>query len=134
MPTRINKLREGQYDAIVLAKAGVSRLELDLSDLHVEILDPKEFIPAPAQELLGLQIREEDTELFELLQNLNDTEVQVCINLERKVLNLLEGGCQLPLGVYCTKENGSYKTWVAQSDTWQEVPKRLYVEDSRLKK
>lgn len=129
VPTRINKLREGQYDAIMLAKAGVSRLELDLSDLHVVVLDPKEFIPAPAQGVLGLQIRENDTALFDLLQKMNNTEVQKNIGIERKVLNLLDGGCQLPLGVYTIKEGETVKTWVAQAESWDKTPKRLYVEN-----
>ena len=60
VPTRIQKLRDGEYDAILLAKAGVDRLELDLSDLEVFVLDPEEFVPAPAQGVLGLQIREGD--------------------------------------------------------------------------
>lgn len=129
VPTRIDKLRSGDYDAIMLAKAGVSRLELDLSDLHVIALDPKEFIPAPAQGVLGLQIREDDSELFELLQHLNNKEVQERISIERKVLNLLDGGCQLPLGVYCEKDGSTMKTWVAQAESWDKIPKRLYVEN-----
>jgi len=105
VPTRINKLREGNYDAILLAKAGVDRLELDLSEFVEFVLNPEEFIPAPAQGVLGLQIRNEDTELFETLQKMNFPEVQKRIELERKVLNLLDGGCQLPLGVYCTEDH-----------------------------
>jgi len=130
VPTRINKLREGNYDAIMLAKAGVSRLEIDLSEFHVITLDPKEFVPAPAQGVLGLQIRENDTELFKLLQQMNDRAVQKRINIERKVLNLLDGGCQLPLGVYCEEEYGIMKTWVSQAETWDGIPKRLYVENT----
>ncbi len=105
VPTRINKLLEGNYDAILLAKAGVDRLELDLSEFVEVVLNPEEFVPAPAQGVLGLQIRNEDTELFDILQKMNFPEVQKRIELERKVLNLLDGGCQLPLGVYCTEEH-----------------------------
>lgn len=105
VPTRIDKLRKGNYDAIILAKAGVDRLELDLSEFEVTVFNPKEFIPAPAQGVLGLQIREDDLKLHEVLQNMNNAEVQKRIGLERKVLNLLDGGCQLPLGVYCTEED-----------------------------
>lgn len=105
VPTRIDKLRQGNYDAIVLAKAGVDRLEIDLSEFHVTVFDPTEFIPAPAQGVLGLQIREDDNELHEILQKMNHPEVQKRIELERKVLNLLDGGCQLPLGVYCTQDH-----------------------------
>ena len=105
VPTRIDKLRQGQYDAILLAKAGVDRLELDLSEFEAVVLPPDEFIPAPAQGVLGLQIREGDTELFDVLQKMNFPSVQQRIGLERKILNLLDGGCQLPLGVYCNESN-----------------------------
>ena len=108
VPTRIDKLRQGNYDAILLAKAGVDRLELDLSEFIEVVLDPKEFVPAPAQGVLGLQIREEDAELHSILQQMNYPDVQQRIELERKVLNLLDGGCQLPLGVYCTEDNQLY--------------------------
>jgi len=108
VPTRIDKLRQGNYDAILLAKAGVDRLELDLSEFEEIVLDPTEFVPAPAQGVLGLQIREGDDELHAVLQKMNYPAVQQRIELERKVLNLLDGGCQLPLGVYCNPENQLY--------------------------
>jgi hydroxymethylbilane synthase len=101
VPTRIKKLKTEGYDAILLAKAGVNRLNLDLSDLHVEVLDPTVFVPAPAQGVLGLQIRNEDIRLAEILSNLNHTYTAEKIELERSILRLMEGGCQLPLGVYC---------------------------------
>ena len=101
VPTRIKKLKTEGYDAILLAKAGVNRLNLDLSDLHVEVLDPTIFVPAPAQGVLGLQIRTEDSRLAKILSNLNHTYTAEKIELERNVLRLMEGGCQLPLGVYC---------------------------------
>ncbi len=108
VPTRINKLRQGNYDAILLAKAGVDRLELDLSEFKEVVLDPTEFVPAPAQGVLGLQIRNGDTDLHSILQKMNFPAVQQRIELERKVLNLLDGGCQLPLGVYCNENNDLY--------------------------
>lgn len=117
VPTRIQKLADGNYDAIVLAKAGIDRLELDLSAFHVVELNPQEFIPAPAQGVLGLQIRDTDDELRQLLAQLNDTGVQQRIGLERKILNLLEGGCQLPLGAYCTEE---HKLFVAYAPSFGE--------------
>lgn len=104
VPTRIDKLRQGQYDAILLAKAGVDRLELDLSEFEALELSPTEFIPAPAQGVLGLQIREDDQALHDILQAMNHPDVQEKIGLERAVLNQLQGGCQLPLGAYCDGE------------------------------
>lgn len=101
VPTRIQKLADNQYDAIILAKAGVDRLELDLSDFHVHVLDTNEFVPAPAQGVLGLQIRKSDERMADIMKNLHHQEVSNRIRIERKVLNLMEGGCQLPLGVFC---------------------------------
>ena len=117
VPTRIQKLRDRQYDAILLAKAGVDRLQIDLSEFEVVVLDPTEFVPAPAQGVLGLQIREEDQSLFEVLQKMNHPEIQKRIAVERKVLNLLDGGCQLPLGVYCDE---NHKVYVSHTPSWEE--------------
>ena len=100
VPTRIEKLRAGQYDAILLAKAGVSRLGLNLEDLVSVVLDPKEFVPAPAQGVLGLQVRAIDQETIAWVLQLNVKQTENCISIERSVLRNMEGGCQLPLGVY----------------------------------
>ena len=117
VPTRIQKLRDGGYDAILLAKAGVDRLQIDLSEFHVHVLSPEEFVPAPAQGVLALQIRKGDNELFDLLQQMNHPEVQKRIAVERKVLNLMDGGCQLPLGVFCTTDEAVY---VSHSNRWED--------------
>lgn len=117
VPTRIRKLKEGQYDAILLALAGVKRLGLDLSELTVNTLDPKVFIPAPAQGALGLQIREEDKELAIILEQINQVEVQQRIATERGVLRNLDGGCQLPLGVY---HNEKDEVFVSFSRKWED--------------
>ncbi|MFM1893127.1 MAG: hypothetical protein RIQ90_293 [Bacteroidota bacterium] len=100
VPTRIEKLRNGTYDAILLAKAGVARLGLDLSDLISIALNPKEFIPAPAQGVLGLQVRESDRNTYDAVRKLNNESIEKIIRVERDVLRHMEGGCQLPLGVY----------------------------------
>jgi hydroxymethylbilane synthase len=128
VPTRIQKLRDKKYDAIMLAAAGVERLKIDLSEFKVLRLDPKEFIPAPAQGVLGLQIREDDHQLFEYINKLNSEKVEETIGIERKVLNLFDGGCQLPLGVYCIKEDNKFKVWTSKSDAWNSMPKRIYRE------
>ena len=101
VPTRVAKLKSGEYDAILIAKAGALRLNLDLSDLISLDLTPDEFVPAPAQGVLAFQIRSQDKELEEILQEINDHQIQKLVGLEREVLGLMDGGCQLPLGVYC---------------------------------
>lgn len=113
VPTRVNKLRDGNFDAIVLAKAGLDRLQLDYSDLQHFEFNPNEFIPAPAQGVLALQVRENNLSLLDALKPMHDEDVGECIEVERKVLNLLEGGCQLPLGSYCTKSESGYVLKVA---------------------
>jgi hydroxymethylbilane synthase len=130
VPTRIQKLRDKKYDAIMLANAGVDRLKLDISEFKVVRLDPKEFIPAPAQGVLALQIREDDHELFQYVHKLNSEKVESTIAIERKILNLFDGGCQLPLGVYCIKEDHKFKVWASKSQTWNSMPKRIYRESS----
>jgi hydroxymethylbilane synthase len=129
VPTRIQKLRDGQYDAILLAKAGVDRLQLDLSEFHVEVLNPTEFVPAPAQGVLGLQIREEDTEMKEIMAHLNHVDVAKKIGVERKILNLMEGGCQLPLGVYCPNEKQVFVSFAPASNL---ASKNFYFEPEQL--
>src|SRR5690606_8190776 len=110
--TLIQKLRDEKYDAIVLAKAGIARLEMDLSDFHMEEIPPIEVIPAPAQGVLAVQIREADKELFDLLQKIHDKKVANVIGVERKVLNLFDAGCHAPLGCYCREtEDGQYEAW-----------------------
>ncbi|MEO9532490.1 MAG: hydroxymethylbilane synthase [Crocinitomicaceae bacterium] len=121
VPTRINKLREGQYDGIVLAAAGIDRLELDLSDLEVLELTPTSFIPAPAQGVLGLQIREDDVALKEALSVLHNEEVANKIAIERAVLKQMNGGCQLPLGVYCIKEESDWVVYTSYANSKEEV-------------
>lgn len=98
VPTRINRLREGLYDAILLARAGVMRLELDVSDLFTKPLEIADFVPAPAQGMLGIQCREND-KWQESLARLDCGEQAKAVAAERYLLNQLDGGCHLPFGV-----------------------------------
>ncbi|MFP5470010.1 MAG: hydroxymethylbilane synthase [Bacteroidia bacterium] len=126
VPTRIQKLRDGNYDAIMLAKAGVDRLQIDLSEFHEEELSPKEFIPAPAQGVLAYQIRKNDNTAKQIISQLNHNDVAECIYVERTILNRLDGGCQLPLGAYCEKIDNEFHVWVSAAKDWQSTPVRLY--------
>ena len=130
VPTRIGKLRDEAYDAIMLAKAGVSRLGIDLSEFHVEELTPSELVPAPAQGVLAIQIRESDTELHQALQILHHPQVAQELAVERKVITLFGGGCHLPLGCYCRKEDGQYQVFTSKADTGEDFPDRLFLEAS----
>lgn len=121
VPTRLQKLLDGEYDAILLAKAGLDRLQLDLSGAHVEVLDPEEFVPAPAQGVLALQTRAGEQELADFIGQINHPEVQKRIAIERGVLNRLDGGCQLPLGVYCAENGTVHVAYAPAADDYMSL-------------
>ena len=121
VPTRINKLREGQYDGIVLAAAGINRLKLDLSDLKVLELIPESFVPSPSQGVLGLQIREGDEAVKSAISVLHDSSVAEQIKIERDILKSMDGGCQLPLGVYCVKDGDEWVVYTSYAPTKDDV-------------
>ncbi len=134
VPTRITKLRDKMYDAILIASAGVERLELDVTDFHVEKLDPKEFIPAPAQGVLAIQIRKEDQELCEKLQSIHHEETARTISIERNILNLFQGGCHTPIGAYVEFDDDKevFKVRACKADQWEEVPVSVYLESKTI--
>jgi len=96
VPTRIERLRAGDYDAIVLAAAGLDRLGLGQ---HVtQRLSPREFPPAVSQGVIGVCARADDAATLAWLRVLDDREARLSVTAERALLARLEGGCQVPLG------------------------------------
>ena len=100
--TRMRKLKEGQYDAIVLAYAGVKRMGYE--NEITEVLDY--FIPAVGQGSLAIEIREDDEKIRKLIEPLNHEESYVAATCERAFLRELEGGCQVPIGAFAQVVNG----------------------------
>jgi hydroxymethylbilane synthase len=96
--TRLRKLDEGRYDAIILAAAGLKRLGLD--NRIARLFEPAESLPAVGQGALGIECREDRTDLLELLARLNHSDTAVCVRAERAVSRSLGGSCQVPLGAY----------------------------------
>ena len=94
--TRIRKVVEGQYDAVVLARAGLARL--GRLDEVTEVLDPLQMLPAPGQGALAVECRADAAELVEALASLDDHHTRVAVVAERAVLSTLEAGCAAPLG------------------------------------
>ncbi len=105
VPTRIHKLRDGDYDAILLAAAGVGRLEIDLTDLETLELAPEVMLPAPGQGALAIECRRDD-ELTRPLEALHNSEIAAAVGAERSLLQMLGGGCHLPLGCLATILSG----------------------------
>lgn len=93
--TRIGKVRSGEYDAVVLARAGLARI--DRLDEVTEVLDPLQVLPAPGQGALAVECRA-DAELVGVLAVLDDAHTRAAVTAERAVLATLEGGCAAPIG------------------------------------
>ncbi len=102
--TRIRKVQEGQYDATVLAAAGVLRLGLE--EHIAEWLSLETMLPAPGQGALGIQCRADDAETLALLAAIHCADVETAVTAERTFLNHLDGGCATPVGAYAVMENG----------------------------
>lgn len=131
VPTRLEKARTGELDAVMLAAAGLERLEIDLSDMVVVRPSPKEFVPAPGQGVMAIQTRKEDIPLRKLLAPLHDVIIGECTNVEREVLAMMEGGCSMPLGVYCDRDqHNNYHVWAAFAETEHAAVKRVQVSRS----
>jgi hydroxymethylbilane synthase len=96
--TRVSKVASGKVDAILVACAGLNRL--GLADKISAILPPEEFLPAPGQGALAVQIREDDSELTELVSQIDDRDSRITAEAEREVLKAMHGGCSIPLGAY----------------------------------
>ena len=119
VPTRIQKLEQGDFDAIILASAGLARLDIDTTSFNVIRFDPTEIVPAPAQGVLAWQTMANDIQTRKILMGIHQNEVSDVTNVERKVLNLMNGGCQMPLGVYCYKDKfGNYHVHAAYSTSF----------------
>jgi hydroxymethylbilane synthase len=131
VPTRIEKLKNGQYDAIILASAGINRLNIDLGEYHVIKLNPKEFVPAPGQGVIGYQCRESDIEMRKILSAIHNKNTAQQTNVERKVLSLMDGGCHIPLGVYAEVDaQGYYHVWASYAQTKDAKPVRMTISQS----
>lgn len=101
--TRLRKMREGQFDAILLAAAGLHRV--GWQNLITEYLPIDIILPAVGQGALGIQCRSDDEEVMSLMQGLNDPATAFPVRAERAFLNRLDGNCQVPVGAYGTMES-----------------------------
>lgn len=104
LDTRIRKLQEGVYDAIVLAAAGLRRL--GWTEHITEYLSPELCLPAIGQGALGIESRQNDPFVTDILSRLEDAQTRVAVTAERALLHRLEGGCQVPIAAYAVVERG----------------------------
>ena len=114
--TRLNKLETENFDAIVLAEAGLKRLGLE--SVITQTFTSDEIIPAVGQGALGIECRKDDAEMLDMLSVLHDENTMWATRGERSFLRQLEGGCQVPMGVHGTIEKGqlTLKAMIASLD------------------
>ncbi|TNC81475.1 MAG: hydroxymethylbilane synthase [Oleiphilus sp.] len=119
--TRLAKLDNGEFDAIILAESGLRRLGFDK---RIRMSIPAEVsLPAVGQGALGIECRSTDTELIALLRALSDADTESCVTAERAMNRRLEGGCQVPIAGFATLQNGeiTLKAMVASVDGKQQL-------------
>lgn len=131
--TRLRKLKEFDFDAIIMASAALDRLELDLEaeGIYCHQLDPNLYVPAVGQGAIGVEMREGREEIRALLDPIIDPETLAAVEAERIVMRRLEGGCSVPLGVYCcfdasaTEEPWSLHAWASSPDAKVVIEHKL---------
>jgi hydroxymethylbilane synthase len=125
LQTRLRKLDDGAYAAIILAAAGLKRL--GLADRIAAVLPPEQSLPAPGQGALGIECRADRADLIELLRVMNHPATAACVRAERAVSRALSGSCQLPLGAYAQNEGDQLRLrgFVARRDGSQIVSAEL---------
>ncbi len=128
--TRINKLENGDYDAILLSKAGIEAL--GLTNKITQEFDTEELIPCAGQGIIAIQCRKNDKDVINILEKINDNQSRVIANAERNILKILEGDCDTAVGVYAkiTKDIVNIKAELFSVDGKQ----RFYVDESENEK
>jgi len=105
--TRLQRLDEGQYAAVILAVAGLKRL--GLAGRITAVLEPEDSLPAPGQGALGIECREARTDLVDMLAPLNHPETEWCVRAERSVSRALSGSCAVPIGAFAQRLDGGIR-------------------------
>jgi hydroxymethylbilane synthase len=115
VPTRVKRLADGAFDAIVLAAAGLERLRTAdvlagaLERITIVPLDPQRFVPAPAQGALAVQCRRDAADVLAAVAKLDDPQSRAAVTAERDALARAEGGCDVAFGAYCTSVDGMHE-------------------------
>ena len=119
--TRLEKLRRGEYDGIVLAKAGLDRIEADLRDFDVRVLEPEEMIPAVGQGMLACECRESDTEMRTLLDRITPPENYLRYEIERGIFCRFRCDCRSAVGIHARVGGIGAELYVMQGvSTWRQ--------------
>ncbi|KAA6229504.1 hydroxymethylbilane synthase [Campylobacter sp. LR264d] len=131
--SRIQKLKDGEFDAIILALAGVKRLNLDKEVNFIYIFSKDELIPAAAQGALGIEAID-DEEILTLLKCLNDEDAFIETKIERDFIRTLDGGCQVPIGVNAQLKNDEIciRAVLGLPDGSEKLKEKIFVKKSEF--
>jgi len=139
VPTRLRKFAENDWQAIVLARAGLERLGFSLAQneinfeghqFFIEVLPREIFLPAGGQGIIALQILADDESTRAIVNPLNDHETLLCLRAEREFLRLLQGDCNSPVGVLATSKSGIMKMRAQVFQDGSDAPRSGKVEGS----
>ena len=126
VPTRIERVRQGKLDAVILARAGLERL--GLTDLVSQVFPASQFLPAPGQGALAIQARREDRETIALVAGLDHAPTHRAVRAERALLRALRGGCSVPVGAYARVDRGRLSLEAAVFSLTSDEALRVRVE------
>ena len=117
----VNKALTGQYDAVILAQAGLIRA--GMTDVRYTVLSVDQVLPAPGQAALALQGRTDDAWLRNVLAPVNDPVTAACLQAERRMLQALHLDCQMPFAAFCESQPGGYgmRAWLADPRTGRSL-------------
>lgn len=127
--TRLKKLETEDYDAIILAAAGLKRT--GMADKITEYLSGEAFLPAPAQGVLYIQCRENDEEIKEILKSIHNENIAKIVEIEREFSKIFDGGCHTPMGCYSQVDEDKIKFIAAYSHDGKQI--RVVIEDDLAK-
>ena len=108
--TRVNKVTDGKFDAVILAEAGISRLGLDVKH---SVLPTKDFPPSPGQGALAIVCRADDEKTISMLKKIEDSKSRTEIEAERALSEYVESGCRFPVGALATSDSNMLKLTVS---------------------
>lgn len=134
VPTRVKKLLDKHYDAIVLANAGIKRLKINPAGGKIFVMPFDQFLPAPAQGALAIQIRENDINLADTLTEIHHDETARAVMAERFFLHHFGGGCHIPLGAFATLDSDTITLTgaITSADGKTQIRKKLTGDDPKL--
>ncbi len=113
VPTRIEKLKKREYDGIILARAGVERLNISLDEFYVYSLPLHYFVPAAGQGIIAFQVKRDNEELCQLIKSISSTVSENCSKIERYIIKWIGGGCSKPIGVFCEYHHHLFRLYLS---------------------